>query len=74
MPRKANGRHSAYRINVGDHVCYPTIGGRWEGEVIEDRGHLGVGGRRILQIRTFDEYEEARIEMAVPEDELELME
>ncbi|HEX8695993.1 MAG TPA: hypothetical protein VF746_26495 [Longimicrobium sp.] len=59
---------------MGDRVFWPTPPwGGFKAEVIEDRGHIGVNGRRLLQIRTLDEYEEARIDMAVPEEELELL-
>ena len=69
-----NGRQRPHRINVGDRVHYPTVGAGFRAEVIEDRGHIGYGGRRLLQIRTFSDYEESRLEFAVPEEELELME
>jgi hypothetical protein len=69
-----HGRRGAYRINVGDRVRYRTVGGGFRAEVIEDRGHLGVGGRRMLQIRTLSEVEGAGVEFPVPEEELELME
>lgn len=41
---------------VGDRVTIDW-GGVWiEGVVVEDRGNLGVGGRRILRVRfRFDE-------------------
>ena len=73
MPQK-NGKRRTYRINVGDRVRYPNAGSGFRAEVIEDRGHIGYGGRRLLQIRTFADYEESRLEFAVPEEELELME
>lgn len=75
MAMKKNGRRPVYRINVGDRVFYPTYGGGgFRAEVIEDRGPLGVGGRRMLQIRVLSEYEEARVDFPVPEEELRLLE
>jgi hypothetical protein len=74
MAARKNGKRPAYRINVGDRVFWPTIGGGFSGQVIEDRGHIGILGRRVLQIRTDSEYEEARLEIAVPEDALQLIE
>jgi len=73
MARKKNGRRPAYRINVGDRVFYPTPPwGGFEAEVVDDLGHIGVKGRRLLEIHTFDEYEEARLDLTVPEEDLEL--
>ena len=74
MAARKNGKRPNYRINVGDRVFWSTVGGSgFKGEVVEDRGHLGVGGRRLLRIRTFSEYEEARLDMEIPEEELKLM-
>ena len=74
MATKKNGRHPTYAINVGDRVLWSTNWGGFEAEVTEDRGHIGVNGRRLLQIRTFNEYDEARLDMAVPEEDLTLLE
>jgi hypothetical protein len=71
---QGNGKRPVHRINVGDRVRYETVGGGFKAEVIEDRGNLGVGGRRMLQIRTLSEVEGAGVEFPVPEEELELME
>lgn len=73
MVARKNGRRPHYRINVGDRVFWSTISGGFKGQVVEDRGHIGVGGRRLLHIRTFSEYEEARLDLEVPEEELDLV-
>ena len=43
------------------------------GEVVEDRGNIGVGGRRLLRIRTdvHDDAEPVWIEL--PEDEIAVL-
>jgi hypothetical protein len=44
-----------------------------EGIIIEDRGNLGVGGRRLYRVRVqLDEITEA-IETSIPADELTLL-
>jgi hypothetical protein len=42
--------------------------------VIEDRGNVGKNGRRLYRIRSFDEYEDARITLEVPAKDLTLTE
>jgi hypothetical protein len=59
-------------ITVGSRVVYHMPLGTWDAEVIEDRGNIGVNGRRLFRIRTFDEYEEARIVLEVPAKDLTL--
>lgn len=63
-------RASGSEIGVGDRVAvqYPT--GPVLAEVIEDRGPLGVGGRRILRVRTLEELEDTRQTLEVPDEEL----
>lgn len=57
-------------IKVGDRVLYHLPYGTWKAVVIEDRGHIGVNGRRILRILTQDEVEDARIDFEVPAEHL----
>jgi hypothetical protein len=59
-------------FKVGDRVAFPMVTRRVEGVIVEDRGNLGVGGRRIYAIRyRRDEWNELVTEM--PVDELELV-
>ena len=48
QPRPASRR----RLRVGDRVTFDFGTYRAVGEITEDRGHIGVGGRRLLRIRT----------------------
>ncbi|HEX8695992.1 MAG TPA: hypothetical protein VF746_26490 [Longimicrobium sp.] len=64
MPRPGD------EIKVGDRVHYRTPYAAFDAVVIEDRGYIGVNGRRILGILTQDDLEEARVEMEVPAEHL----
>ncbi len=59
------------RIRVGDWVTYAERGGLEPKamQVIEDRGRLGVRGRRILRV-TIENYECEPTETEIPEEEL----
>lgn len=43
-------------LRVGSRVRYRMPGGLYEAEVVEDRGNLGVNGRRLLRIQPLGEY------------------
>lgn len=60
MPRTVKNR-----IEVGDRVVIATHPSTPIARVIEDRGNLGVGGRRIVRIRLLPEEPD-------PEDDIEL--
>lgn len=45
-------RQSRRRLRVGDRVAFDMGAYRAVGEITEDRGNIGVGGRRLLRIRT----------------------
>lgn len=45
-------------FRVGDHALYPLTNGEVEVEVIEDRGPIGFGGRRIVRVRVPGDYSE----------------
>jgi hypothetical protein len=68
IPRKTRGK-----FKVGDRV---RLLHAWRGviaEVVEDRGPLGVGGRRLYGVKfRADEWYEMTTEM--PEDSLETVE
>jgi hypothetical protein len=58
------------RIEVGEWVYVPLGGDPLEAQVVEDRGNLGVNGRRILRISVpWDEGMEPR-EFEIPEEDL----
>ncbi len=61
------------RFHVGDHVRFyfgtrPAIG-----LVVEDRGTIGVGGRRLYRVHWPLNAEEPPMPIEIPADELELV-
>ncbi len=58
-------RTKSDRIRVGDRVVIATHPSTPLAKVIEDRGNLGVGGRRLVRIRLLPEEHD-------PEDDVEL--
>jgi hypothetical protein len=45
-------RRKTKLARVGDEVAFDVGGGRTgTGTVVEDRGHIGVGGRRLVRVR-----------------------
>jgi hypothetical protein len=51
MTKKKNGpSKNGDDLRVGDRVSYKIGLSVFHGVVIEDRGHLGVGGRQIVRI------------------------
>src|SRR4051812_3202404 len=46
-------QHSGPRYQIGDRVRFPFGQGKLDGVVVEDRGNLGVGGRRLLLVDTY---------------------
>jgi hypothetical protein len=48
----ASRRGSPRQLRVGDRVASDIGTYRAVGEITEDRGNIGVGGRRLLRIRT----------------------
>jgi len=59
-------------IRVGNVVRYRMPGGLFDARVVEDRGDIGVNGRRLLQIRPLSPYAEG--EIVWPAEELILAE
>src|SRR6185295_15933495 len=59
-------------FRVGSRVRYQMPGGLFDAVVVEDRGDIGVKGRRLLGIRPLSEYSEGDIvwpaEELVPAD------
>lgn len=63
----------AYRargLQVGDHVKFHFVTTDVTATVIEDRGPLAGGGRRLLRLRLDPEYEIFGREIEMPEEEL----
>lgn len=65
-------------LTVGSRVFYRMPGGLFEAVVVEDRGDIGMNGRRLLEIRPLSEYSEGEIvwpaEELVPAETLEAAE
>jgi hypothetical protein len=59
-------------IRVGSFVRYRMPGGLFDAEVVEDRGDIGVNGRRLLRLRPLSEYSGGDI--VWPAEELTLAE
>ena len=51
MARRASKRPRPTQIRVGDRIRFEFAGRITVGEVIEDRGGIGVGGERLLRVR-----------------------
>jgi hypothetical protein len=61
---------AADRIRVGDTVEFHLATNRVRGRVVEDRGPLGVGGRRVYRVEVvFDP--ESTLSYELPADLLE---
>jgi hypothetical protein len=45
-------------LRVGSRVRYAMPGGLFDAVVIEDRGNIGMNGRRLLSIRPLSGYSE----------------
>ena len=72
MSTRNGSRRRDDAIAVGSRVVYHMPWGTLDAEVVEDRGNIGVNGRRIVRIRTFDDYEDARLDFEVPVKDLTL--
>ena len=60
------------RFKIGDHVRFRSTLLSLEGTITEDRGLLGIGGRRIYQVLVPITYSEPMI-YEMREDEIELV-
>lgn len=60
-------------LKVGDHVSFRFTNKNVEALVIEDRGHIGYKGRRLLRLRV-DMGEDEPMEIELPEEEVTLIE
>ena len=70
---RANRARSSRPIKVGDRVTVRAVVGRVAAVVVEDRGHLGVGGRRILRVRRTGPTDLEWPEYEVPEEDVALV-
>lgn len=64
--RSAWGRN----VKVGQRVTVPYPWGGVPAEVIEDLGKVGMGGRRIVRVRTLEDMEEVRRSFDYPAEKL----
>jgi hypothetical protein len=65
--KPSNGRR---RIRVGDRVSLTYGFRRARAEVVEDRGNIGAGGRRILRVRLITKSPGGDRTFEVPRDEV----
>jgi len=49
-PKKANSKYAKRALRVGDKVWIRLAGSRRMGRIVEDRGGIGRGGRRLLRV------------------------
>ena len=59
------------QVTVGTRGYLQRFGGRMPVEVIEDRGHIGVGGRQLLRVRPIDAPCEPDPAFEVPAEDFE---
>lgn len=57
------------KFRVGDHVRLQYPGGLVEAVITEDRGPIGVRGRRLMRVEILDEEVPGRV-LELPEEEL----
>jgi len=63
--------HSQHRYRVGEHVRFVFGVTKVEGTIMEDRGPIGVGGRRLYRIRFQFESDEEPMYIELPAADLE---
>ena len=66
---KTDGRGKPARFKKGDLVSFLFGSGTATGRVVEDRGRLGIGGRRLYGIR-FEINPGQEVYTEMPEEEL----
>jgi hypothetical protein len=57
----------------GDHVSFQFVSERLEGVIIEDRGNLGVGGRRLYRVKVSMGPDSEDWEIELPASALQLV-
>lgn len=65
MARRASKSPRPPQIRVGDRIRFEFAGRITEGEVIEDRGGIGVGGERLLRVRVAVPMTDATVEFEI---------
>ncbi len=63
-------RFQADGVQVGDRVMFHMVSTDVVGTVVEDRGPIGVGGRRLLRLRLDPKYVGFGQELEMPAEEL----
>jgi hypothetical protein len=61
-------RHQPPRLRVGDVVRFPFGAYKATGRIIEDRGNIGVGGRRLVRVSVEIGVGDETIEFEIPAD------
>ena len=69
MGKKRAEKEKPPLYKVGDLVSFPFGDGQMTGKIVEDRGCLGIGGRRLYGIR-FEFYPGNERYVEAPEEEL----
>lgn len=62
-------RKKKSRLSVGNHISLNFGGRQVQGEIIEDRGPLAAGGRRLYRVRVMILPDES-LAFELPEDEI----
>ena len=71
MAARKRSRRAVVRVPpVGSKVRFPFGALEITGTVIEDRGNLGIGGRRLLRVRYEIEGVDEPLETEMPVEEL----
>jgi hypothetical protein len=71
MVKKTSKRRGARaRVKVGDQVSFMYGFRRARAEVVEDRGRVGAGGRRILRVRMITKSPGGERTFEIPQDDL----
>jgi|GEM_PF-2483102 len=72
MPKPVPPQHVPPKFQVGDRVEFLFGVRRVHGEIVEDRGQIGVGGRRLYGIRFELTANEEPEYIEIPEKDIEL--
>ncbi len=51
QPKSAHRPEAKSRFKVGDRVKFQRVSHWLEGVIVEDRGNIGIGGRRLYGIQ-----------------------
>ncbi|HEY8666872.1 MAG TPA: hypothetical protein VIL86_09415 [Tepidisphaeraceae bacterium] len=63
---------TAKKWKLGDEAEVRLGATVWRALVVEDRGHLGVGGRRLWRVQLLAEAQDPPLFVEVPEEDMEV--